>query len=425
MAKLALSLLGRPRIERDGVLVRINRRKTIALLTYLAVTGESHHRDKLAALFWPRFPKERARAALRKTLMDARRAIGDEWIDATGDLVSLLFKDGLWLDVRQFAGLLTGSGGTLPQLKQAVDLYRSDFLSQFMLDSNSSFSDWQSFQAETMRKRVIATLDRLVEGHARAGEYDVGITYARRRLGLDPSEEAAHRHLMRLFAATGQYSLAARQYRECRRKLERDIGVTPDAETERLYRDIVARRPVGPVDPKEVMAGQEGRQGRPPRRLRAFLRTPSGIAALCGALLVVAGACMVLGVAAASSVRSRTIAVFLRDTSEEKSLDTFSPGMADALLKGLARIPRLVVRVGVDSASPGAAAKAMGVSYYLDGKVFRVGESVHVSLRLLDARRDEIIWAQGYDHALDEPLGVQESIAADCASNVAHKLGLE
>jgi DNA-binding SARP family transcriptional activator len=51
--RLALYLLGPPRIEREGVAIKLDRRKAIALLAYLAVTGRSHRRDSLVNLLWP------------------------------------------------------------------------------------------------------------------------------------------------------------------------------------------------------------------------------------------------------------------------------------------------------------------------------------------------------------------------------------
>ena len=50
MSRLALYLLGPPRIERDGVPISIHRRKAVALLAYLAVSGGRHSRDALATL---------------------------------------------------------------------------------------------------------------------------------------------------------------------------------------------------------------------------------------------------------------------------------------------------------------------------------------------------------------------------------------
>jgi DNA-binding SARP family transcriptional activator len=53
MYSLRISLLGVPRVERDGKAVPIRRRKVLALLAFLAVTRQPHSRDGLATMFWP------------------------------------------------------------------------------------------------------------------------------------------------------------------------------------------------------------------------------------------------------------------------------------------------------------------------------------------------------------------------------------
>jgi len=50
MSRLALFLLGAPRIERDHLPVSVDTRKAIALIAYLAITRERQSRDRLAAL---------------------------------------------------------------------------------------------------------------------------------------------------------------------------------------------------------------------------------------------------------------------------------------------------------------------------------------------------------------------------------------
>ena len=45
MAALNITLFGAPRIERDGAAVTVERRKSLALLAYLAVTRQPHGRD--------------------------------------------------------------------------------------------------------------------------------------------------------------------------------------------------------------------------------------------------------------------------------------------------------------------------------------------------------------------------------------------
>ena len=68
MSRLALFTLGPPRLDHDGVPVPIRRRRVMALLVYLAVTGRTHRRDTLAALFYPEHDQSQARARLRRTL---------------------------------------------------------------------------------------------------------------------------------------------------------------------------------------------------------------------------------------------------------------------------------------------------------------------------------------------------------------------
>ena len=53
MTTYALHLLGPPRLEVDGAIVRVGRRKAMALLAYLAVTGPRPH---------PRCPRDPALA---------------------------------------------------------------------------------------------------------------------------------------------------------------------------------------------------------------------------------------------------------------------------------------------------------------------------------------------------------------------------
>jgi DNA-binding SARP family transcriptional activator len=68
MPKLALYLLGPPRIELDGQAIPLGRRKAVALLTYLALTRQPHSRDALATLLWPELDQSKARAGLRSAL---------------------------------------------------------------------------------------------------------------------------------------------------------------------------------------------------------------------------------------------------------------------------------------------------------------------------------------------------------------------
>jgi DNA-binding SARP family transcriptional activator len=256
LANLALYLLGAPRLEKDGKPVEFDTRKAMALLAYLAVTGQSHGRDALAALFWADYDQTRARAALRRTLSVLHKALGGDALEITRESIGLLPNGPVWSDVAEFHRLLGEPAAhvhtqqdicprCLESLGEAARLYRADFLAGFTLRDSPEFDDWQFFQTETLRRELAGILERLTLGFAARGDYESAIAHARRRLALDPLDEPAHRQLMQLYAASGQHAAALRQYRECARLLDEELGVLPMDETVRLYQDIKEQRSLG------------------------------------------------------------------------------------------------------------------------------------------------------------------------------------
>ncbi len=259
MSRLALYLLGPPRIERDGQPVDVGRRKAVALLAYLAVTGQGHSRDALATLFWPEHDQSRARAGLRRTLASLKKGLGEGWLEVDRENVGLNSDAELWLDVEAFRERLAACGthghpaqemcpDCLPLLAEAVELYRDDFLAGFTLRDSPAFDEWQFFQSQGLRADLASGLERLARELSNQGEYQPAIAYARRWLALDPLHEPAHRCLMGLYAQSDQRAAALRQYQECERILREELGVPPDEETARLYQAIKDQREGTPAE---------------------------------------------------------------------------------------------------------------------------------------------------------------------------------
>ena len=254
MSHLALFLLGPPHLERDGVTIDIARRKAMALLAYLAVTGENHSRHTLANLLWPEYDERRARADLRRTLSVLNKTLGQDWLSIKRDTVGLNRQSDFWLDVGHFHRLLAECkshhhpihelcDACLPPLTEAVTLYRDDFLAGFTLPDSANFDDWQFFQTEQLHLELAQALERLVYCHTGRGEYEMALSYAQRWLGLDPLHETAHRRLMHLYLLTGQRTAALRQYQICQETLKTELGISPSPETTALYEQIRSGEP--------------------------------------------------------------------------------------------------------------------------------------------------------------------------------------
>ncbi|MBV7331075.1 AAA family ATPase [Chloroflexi bacterium TSY] len=245
MSTLKLFLLGSPYIELDGATVSIHRRKALALLVYLAVTRESHSRETLATLFWPDFDERRARSNLRRAISAINSALGKGWLFVEPEQVVLEPSANVWLDVNHFRHLLVDCQAdgnptiqictdSLASLSEAIDLYRADFLVGFTLPDCPAFDECCFFQAEGLRQSLATTLQIAAHCYSEQAEFETALQYARRWLAIDFLHEPAHRLLMQLYAQSGQKAAALRQYQECVRLLNEELGLTPEEKTTEL-----------------------------------------------------------------------------------------------------------------------------------------------------------------------------------------------
>jgi len=248
--RLDIWLLGAPRAEIGGAPVRTDTRKATALLALLAISDQPQRRATLAAFLWPDASEQSARGALRRTLSVLRTALGDRWLDVDGDTVSL-DPTGLQVDVREFRRTLREG-----RLGDAARLYRGDFLQGFSLRDSAAFDEWQAAEADALRAEYADALAKLAESATRAGDDAAAIAHLKRRLTLDPLHEPAHRELMRLYAKIGDRSAALRQYHECTRLLDGELGVAPAAET-RALRDAIEAGSVRGDEPPNAAATAE------------------------------------------------------------------------------------------------------------------------------------------------------------------------
>lgn len=264
MPRLEIRLFGPPEITVDGAVVTPDTRKAVALLAYLAVnapTGQPRHRrDALATLLWPDADQSHARSLLRRTLFSLTHTIPADTLVVARETIAFSGKQPVWIDVQDFEasidecrrhdhGEQTVCPHCLPALRNAADLYRGDFMAGFTLRDSANFDDWQFFQAENLRRQAAHVFERLVQGLTVQHDYMTAVGYARRWLQLDPLHEPAHRALMQLYAWAGQTSAAVRQYRDCVRILDEELGAPPLPETTELYQAISENRYPTPSQP--------------------------------------------------------------------------------------------------------------------------------------------------------------------------------
>lgn len=253
-ARLNVHLLGRFRAYLNGQPIGGWRKKSEALFKYLVIQrGVPAHRDQICALFWPEAEPQAARNclnvtmhALRKTL-DAAGGAAPEGglIQFADDRYQLNPAVECWCDTDLFtrhvaqaeAALAAGDREAAIDACELADaLYGGDLL------ADDRYEEWAISPRERLRSSYLATLGRLGQLYADAGQSARASSAAQKILARDNCHEEAHRLTMRCYAAQGQRGLAMRQYALCRDTLARELGLPPTQETEQLAAQIRSGR---------------------------------------------------------------------------------------------------------------------------------------------------------------------------------------
>jgi PAS domain S-box-containing protein len=243
------------------------RRQAVTLLKYLVTQLDRPvQRERILDCLWPDVDEERGWGRLKVTMYYLRgqlrtAAASEDAVRTVGDAYQLR-RDAVWVDAENFEKLvsegraLQGKGRgdeALRCYEEAQFLYRGDFLEE------EPFADWCAEERERLREVHMEMLIRKAECHAQRGEYTEAVQVCRKGLVQDPCRESFHRAAMQYLTLLGRPDWAAAQFRHCRAVLAREFGIEPLAETQRLYREILAQEQAG-LPPAQGDA-PEGRAG--------------------------------------------------------------------------------------------------------------------------------------------------------------------
>ncbi len=259
---LQLNLLGSPQIIlHDQLVTNQLNNKAQALFFYLALTGQTHSRDKLAALFWADVQNHQARKNLRDVLPHLRKHLGG-YVLINAQTVGFNLASTYILDVHELrTGLAIRSQSplALAALDAALALYIGDFLDGFYVRNAPLFEEWVRLQREALHAQVVQASLFLVNHYMEQGDYEAGLNANRRLLAVEPVAEMAHRYQMRLLTYSGQRRAALAQYESCQRVLISELDAIPDAETTALYEQIRARTLVNPLVQQTSLPARSGK----------------------------------------------------------------------------------------------------------------------------------------------------------------------
>ena len=210
-------------------------------LMFLLAVSPPMTKDQIAASLWPDLSRQQLGNALHTALRELRRALGDPgWVRYSDGQYRFDRSRPHECDVTAFEDALLAARrarpaeAALPELQRAIAVYGGDFL------DGMATGEWALVRRDELRRAFESALLATGRMQAAAGRHQAAAAAFRKAVAHEPLNESAHRELMNCWARLGETARAVRHYEELAGVLREQVGVAPAAETEALYRRLLA-----------------------------------------------------------------------------------------------------------------------------------------------------------------------------------------
>ena len=386
MTGYRFQFFGPPQFETSsGHSIKIRSRKGIGLLACLALAGgKPVSRDQLCALLWSDRQTAQARASLRQLLVDLRRDLGQagEVLEITADGPIACSGTAVQSDVGDFQRFRRADDRLT--LERVFALRCGQFV-EGLSPEDAAFANWIEENRRMLDTQWCEATARLLRVLEREGDHQRGLEIAGQVLSVDPLCELAHQSAIRSHLAMNNRSLALRHYQGFRERLDRELGVEPDALTQQTIQEATAAHPV-----PSTSVGMSASA--------AVLRKPKA-----------------------------SIAVLPFELHGQNSDDVhFAEGLAEDLRTGLSRFADLAVfasaSVKEHVQSGMGRARPLDADYLLRGIVRRAGQRLRVSVSLIHVADGILLWSERFDRELIDIFALQDDIVHSIVAVLAARI---
>ena len=212
-------------------------------LMFLLASSPPMTKDQIAAALWPDLARQQLGNALHTALRELRRALGDAgWVRYADGHYRFDRSRPHECDVTTFEDALVAARrvrpaeAALPELQRAIAVYGGDFL------DGMATGEWALVRRDELRRAFESALLATGRLQVAAGRHQAAAASFRKAVAHEPLNESAHRELMACWARLGETARAVRHYEELAGTLREQVGVAPAAETEALYRRLLAAK---------------------------------------------------------------------------------------------------------------------------------------------------------------------------------------
>ena len=394
-AGVSVRMLGPLTIAQNGVTLDLPAsRKVRALLAYLALSPHAVGRSRLCDLLWdvPNDPRGELRWCLSKL-----RAVLDEpgrpRIETSGDTVALHLDD-CFVDAIDIASAAERGIETLDlgQLRTLSRLFVGDFLDGLEIDRSPAFNSWLIAQ----RRRFRACHAAILEHFARhlPAESDEVLPQLEKWVELAPFDARAHLGLLTALAQRGKIGECEEHIGAAARLFESEgLDFGPVRQAWRVIRDQ------GPGESRYVQPARAS--STPPMAIDA---SPSRRASLA-------------------------VMPFLEEADSGGVRGGFADGLTHDIITRLAKLRDFFViargsvfALAERNIGPEDAGRRLNVDYVASGSVRYATGRVTVRVELIEVRTARIVWAEAFDHKLDDTFMVLDEIGNCIVSSISTEI---
>ncbi|MEI4235318.1 BTAD domain-containing putative transcriptional regulator [Roseovarius sp. D22-M7] len=339
-------------------------------------------RSRAAGMLWSESDEARARTNLRQCLRRLRAVLGREALPSEGDYL-VLSADQVHVDVTELDS--DPRGKTPSDLAAVARLYVGTFGADLSIP-DAPFQDWLSAERAHIHELAAGLTLRAVEACLASDDAETAIRLASDFLRHDPLLEELHRGLIRSLVAEGRRGAAIEQYRRLRETLSNELGVGPDAATERLAASVLQQ------DPGASAA--------------AVAATPDA-----GPQDIFAG-------------EAPAIAILSIALSEGPVGPRFARGLAEELIVSLSGWRTFPVVSAASSlrdppvTDPIERGRQLKAGYVVSCSLRQGPNRIRITARLLDTGSSHEVWAENFDTGLSDIIDTQEEMARQIAAIV-------
>lgn len=401
---LQVQMLGPLSIARGGgALALPASRKVRALLAYLTLAPHAVTRSQLCELLWdvPNDPRGELRWSLSK-LRGVVDVPGRRRVDADGDMIRLDLSD-CFVDAAEVARAIQDGLDTLPpeRLRALADLFRGDFLQGLEIDRSPAFNAWLIAQRRRLRACRAALLEHLV---ARVTD-DEALEYLEQWLELSPFDPRVHEMVLHALARSGRLREGEEHLAATGRLFETEgLDVAPIREAWRAARAEAARAPSIAPAAVATAADQHSTHEHGARPGPDDGAASSGRRASIAVMPFIDRGDAIAGGGAADALAHDVITRL----AKLRALFVIAQGTVFALHER---------RIG-----PEEAGRMLNVDYVVSGSLQRRDTRLTVTVELIETRSARIVWAEVFNHKLDDAFMVLDEIGNRIVASIASEI---